>query len=306
MRSGYALTRKSEPLFLLVLVAATAFAILVAVDKMAFLSFYQIPVLIAAYFLGRRQGVMIALTAVLMVALYAAVSPGVFAPVPGRGPAVAIFIWGAFTIVTAYVVGTLYEARSAVSGELRAAYSGLVDILSELVDAVDQHAQNHSVRVAKLAARIGVAMDLPVSQIEDIRVAGLLHDLRKVGVAGDVLRKAAVAHQVDADSLPGVDAARKATGDPGGLLKDIVPLIDAYNERFDGTGPGGAAGDGIPLGARILSVSDAFDRLTAPEPYGSGLSVPEALMEIERESNTRFDPIVVDALILATDEPDAG
>lgn len=298
-------TGRSEPLFLLILVVATAFAVLVAVDKIAFLSFYQIPVLIAAYYLGRRQGVMIAVAAVLMVALYAAVDPSVFAPMPGRGPGVTIFIWGAFTIVTAYVVGTLYEARATMSGELQTAYSGLVDILAELVDAVDQHAQNHSVRVAKLSARIGVALNLPVSQIEDIRVAGLLHALRGVGVASDALRKAAVAHEAQAEDLPGVGPARRMTGDTGGLLKNVVPLIDAYQERFDGTGPEGMTGDRIPLGARILSVSDALDNLTAAQPYGSGLSIPEALMDIERESGTRFDPVVVDALILATDDPNA-
>lgn len=294
----------AEPLVLLVLVAATAFAILIAVDKMAFLSFYQLPVLIAAYFLGRRQGVMIAVAAVLMVGIYAAMNPSVFEPPPGRGPGVALFIWGAFTVVTAYVVGTLYEAKAAVSTELRTAYAGLVDVLSELVDAVDQYAESHSARVAKMAARIGVAMNLPVDEIEDVRVAGLLHDLHKTGVANAVLRKASAANGDGGETASGVAVARRVGGDTGGLLKNVVPLIEMCAERFDGSGPAGLGGVAIPRGTRILCVADAWDQLVAHRPHGRGLTPPEALMEIERDSGLRFDPTVVDALILAAESQD--
>ncbi|MDZ4169290.1 MAG: HD domain-containing protein [Coriobacteriia bacterium] len=285
-----------ELLLLLVLVGATVFAILVAEHKLAFLAFFQIPVLVASYFLGRRQGVMVATLAVLMVGIYAVINPTVFIPDPDQTPGVALFLWGAFLIVTAYVVGTLYEAKATAASDLRQAYEGLVDILSELIDAVDHYADNHSVRVARLAARIGVAMNLPVDQIENIRVAGLLHDIQKADVSIDVLRKAA---QTDSGSHegPGLLMAKRFQAS-GGLLRDVVPLIESYNERFDGEGAHGQTGEAIPLGSRVLAVADALDRAMAPTPYGQGLTAPQAIMDVEALSGTSFDPTVIDATIV--------
>ncbi len=287
----------SEVWLLLILVAATAFTILLAADKLAFLSFYQIPVLVAAYFLGRRQGVMVALVGVMMVGLYAALNPQVFAADPTRSPTVAIFIWGAFLVVTAYVVGTLYEAKAQAIVELRNAYEGVVDILSELIDAVDQFADNHSVRVADLAAKTAVVMNLPNDEIENIRVAGLLHDIRKVDVSIDVLRKAAAIERA-ADAEPGSAIPRRALGTTGGLLRNVVPLVEAYAECYDGSGPKGLSGDEIPLGSRVLAAADSLDRLLSPPPYGSGLAPAEALMDLEKHSGSRHDPRVIDAIIV--------
>lgn len=285
-----------ELALLAVLVASTALAILVVQDKLAFLSFFQIPVLVAAYFLGRRQGVMVAVLAVLMVGVYAVINPSVFVPDPARGPGVAIFLWGAFTVVTAYVVGTLYEAKTLASNDLKQAYEGLVDILSELIDAVDHYADNHSVRVARLAARIGVALNLPVEQIENIRVAGLLHDIQRVDVSIEVLRKASTGEGPERLG-PGMKAVTRAQS-TGGLLRDVVPLIEAYEESFDGSGPRALAGEHIPLGARVLAAADALDRAIAPAPYGQGLESPQAIMDLEALAGSRFDPAIIDAVIL--------
>lgn len=289
--------REAESLLLAVLVAAVALTMLVVQDKLAFLSFFQLPVLIAAYFLGRRQGVLVAVTAVLMVGLYVVISPDVFAQPSDASPYTAVFIWGAFMVVTAYVVGTLYEAKRSAVADLRNAYAGVIDILSELIDAVDQYAENHSVRVSELGARIGVVLDLDNAEIENVRVAGLLHDIERAEVSIDVLRKAAHA---DADSSAGGPVTKRLS-QTGGLLRDVIPIVEAYAENFDGSGPGGVAGTDIPLGARILAAADELDQLTAPEPYGGGLSPSEALLRIEKHSGTRFDPRVIDALIKAVE-----
>jgi hypothetical protein len=145
--------RHFEPLVVLVLVAATAFAILVAADKMVFLNFFYIPVLAAAYFLGLRQGILVAIAAVLMVGVYAVINPGVFAVSPLTYPLLGLFLWGAFLIITAYLVGSLYEAKARTVLELKHAYDGILGLIATLIDAVDKHAQDHSVRVAGLAAR---------------------------------------------------------------------------------------------------------------------------------------------------------
>lgn len=285
-----------ESSVLLVLVLATAFAILLAVDKLAFLSFYQIPVLVAAYLLGRRQGVLVAIAAVLMVSIYALIHPALFMPVPNRGPGVAIFLWGAFTILAAYLVGTLYDAKAAAARDLSEAYEGLVDILTELVDAVDTRTDSRSVRVANLAARIGMAMELEVSAIEDLRVAGLLHDVHKVGVSLDVLRKAAHAE--------GSSGTARRGSSSGGLLRNVVPLVELYHEHYDGGGPLGMSGDAIPLGARVLAVANEYVQDVVREPFGKGMSSTEALMAIEQESGKSFDPAVITGLIAVAESTD--
>ncbi len=290
-------SRYGEMVVVTVLVLATTFAVLVAVDKLAFLSFFYVPVLVAGYFLGRRQGVMVALSAVLMVSIYAILNPSVFTVPADRGPGVALFIWGAFLIVTAYVVGTLYEARTAAMNELHSAYAGILDILTELIDAVDKYDDNHSVRVADIGAKIAVILNLPNAEIENIRVAGLLHDIRKLDDSMGVLRKAAGVDDEAEKDLASIRVARRAMGPTGGLLRNVVPLVEQYRECFDGSGPGGVGGEEIPLGARILSVADALDRLVAPSPYGKGLSDADALMELEQGSGTRFDPTVIQAAV---------
>jgi hypothetical protein len=295
------LSRYAELIFIVLLVVATAFTILIAADKLSFLSFYQIPVLVAAYFLGRRQGVMVACAAVLMVGIYAAIDPAVFVPSAEWQPAMAVFIWGAFTIVTAYVVGTLYEVKTAAIADLQRAYEGVLDILSELIDTVGHYANNHSVRVADLAAKTAVVLDLPNQQIEDIRVAGLLHDITKVDLSIDVLRKAADQALAPIPTQPGVRAARRAIGDTGGLLRDVIPLIEAHHEHFDGRGELGLSGDDIPIGARVLAVADALDKLIAREPYGEELNLAEALFRLEDQAGSVLDPKVVEAVTVVAE-----
>jgi hypothetical protein len=182
--------RHFEVAVVAVLVAATAFAVLVAADKLAFLNFFYIPVLVAAYFLGRKQGVLAAIAAVLMVATYAVINPSIFAGPAGEPPLLNIALWGSFTVVTAWVAGTLYDLNQRAQGDLAQAYQGIIEILAKFIDAVDRYTKDHSVRVADLAPQTAAEMGLPSADVETVRVAGLLHDVGKVDISLDVLRKA--------------------------------------------------------------------------------------------------------------------
>ncbi|PKQ16475.1 MAG: hypothetical protein CVT67_04910 [Actinobacteria bacterium HGW-Actinobacteria-7] len=287
--------RHFEPLVVLVLVAATAFAVLVAVDKFAFLNFFYIPVLTAAYFLGLRQGALVAMVAVLMVAVYAVINPEVFSAPVVHSPGFALFIWGAFLIVTAYLVGSLYEAKARSVRDLKHAYDGILGLIATLLDAVDRHEQDHSVRVASLAARVAVVLNLPTEDIDLIHGSGLLHEVTKVEVNLDTLRKAAASEQ---------DAHRRARAslvNAQGLLSRVVDVVETYPERFDGSGPGKLVGEQIPLGARIIAVAEEYESRLMSSPYGPGLNSAEALAEVELLSGTRLDPGIVPALITAVE-----
>jgi len=279
-----------------VLVGATAFAILVAANKLAFLNFFYIPVLVAAYFLGKRQGVFVALAAVLMVGVYAALNPGIFAPSTVESPIVNILLWAGFTVVTAYVVGTLYDVKASATTDLKRAYEGVLEILAKFIDAVDQYTGNHSVRVSEMAVRIGAEMDLPDAELENIRVGGLLHDIGKIDVSLEVLRKASALNEDEwAHIKTHARAGSQLLSPVGGLLSDVVPLVESHHENFDGSGYHGLSGEQIPLGARILAVADAYDSMISDRPYRAGKTAADALEEVERCSGKQFDPEVVTA-----------
>jgi putative nucleotidyltransferase with HDIG domain len=286
--------RHFELVVVAVLVAATAFAVLVAANKLAFLNFFYIPVLVASYFLGRREGMFVGLAAVLMVGVYSVLNPQLF----GDGLDSALLnvgLWGAFCILTAYVVGTLYEVKESAVNDLKQAYQGILEILAKFIDTVDRSTKDHSVRVADLAAEVAIAMDLPKTTVENVRVAGLLHDVGKIDVSLEVLRKASALDddewaEIRTHTVKGTALLRPV----GGLLGDVVPLVEAHHENWDGSGYLGMQGTDIPLGARVLAVADAYDSMVADRPYRTGRTPLKAIREIERCAGTQFDPGVVD------------
>jgi putative nucleotidyltransferase with HDIG domain len=283
-----------ELAIVLVLVAATGFTVLVVVNKVAFLNCFYIPVLVAAYFLGKKRGVLTGAVAVLLVALYAAIDPRIFRGSLVELPFVNIVLWGAFLIITAYVVGSLYDLKEGAMSDLRQAYEGIVEILAKFIDAVDKYTKEHSVRVSDLAARIAQGMGLPGADVDNVRVAGLLHDVGKIEISVDVLRKAA---DLSADEWAHVKThTTKATAvlkPVGGLLKEVIPLIVTHHECFDGSGYHNLESDDIPIGARILAVADAYDSMISDRPYRAGRPPWEAVAEIQKHSGTQFDPHVV-------------
>lgn len=287
-----------ESMLVVVLIAAVAFTVLISANKLAFLNFFYIPVLLAAYFLGKKRGVLAGVLAVLLIGLYAVIDPSLFRSGTIELPAVNVFLWGAFLILTAYVVGTLYEAKEQSLQDLYQAYEGIIEILAKFIDAVDGYTQDHSVRVAELGHKIARELGLPEVECENIRVAGLLHDVGKIEINLEVLRKASSLTRDEWEHMKSHASKGSALLEPmGGLLRDVLPIVHMHHECYDGTGYHGAAGDQIPLGARILAVSDAYDSMITDRPYRSGRTPWEAKLEIEQHSNKQFDPLVVAAFM---------
>jgi putative nucleotidyltransferase with HDIG domain len=287
--------RHFELFVVVVLVVATAFAVLVAGNKIAFLNFFYIPVLVAAYFLGRNQGVMVAVAGVLMVGIYDVLNPTIFTAT-GDIPQLNIVLWGAFLIITAYVAGSLYEVKEGAVKDLSQAYQGILAILAKFIDAVDSYTQEHSLRVSELSAEIAEHMGMREDEIESIRVAGLLHDVGKIDVSLEVLKKASVLDDTEwAEVKTHAHKGTQMLRPVGGLLRDVVPLVEYHHERFDGTGYLGIRGPNIPMGARILCLADAYDAMVCDRPYRAARTPSSAVEEIERCSGTQFDPDVVSA-----------
>ncbi|MDY6918011.1 MAG: PAS domain S-box protein [Chloroflexota bacterium] len=175
--------------------------------------------------------------------------------------------------------------------------------LAATVDARDPHTYGHSKRVATVSEMIGTAIGLRPKQISDLRAGALLHDIGKVGVPDSILTKP------DRPSEPEWMIIRKHPVEGAKIvgyvkeLEGLVPLIRHHHEWYDGSGyPDGLRGEKIPLGARIISVADAYDTMTTPRPYRQVVSSDEACRELERCSGTQFDPRLVKAFQAALKE----
>ena len=273
-------------------------------NKLAFLNFFYIPVLLAAFFLGRRRGILASVVAVLMIAVFVILDPALFMQSAHESPTISVLLWGSFLIVTAYVVGTLYDMKTRSAADLRQAYEGILEIVAKFIDAVDGYTQEHSVRVSRLACKIAAQMDLDDATCENVRVAGLLHDIGKLDINLDVLTKASALTPDEWKHMMTHTTKGTALIEPmGGLLRDVLPIVQYHHEFFDGSGYYGAHEDDIPLGARILAVADSYDAMITDRPYRTGRTPREAKNEIQLRARQQYDPTVVEAfLVVMRDE----
>jgi len=172
--------------------------------------------------------------------------------------------WGGFLILASFTVGTLYERNEQRIKELKNAYIGVLEILSKYLESTDRYTKGHSVRVSELTMEIGIAMELPRPEVENIRVAGLLHDIGKIEISGEILSKAAKLSTEEKElmDLHTVKGAYILSA-VGSVLKEVVPIVIAHHKHFVDTMEGNK-GDTmkIPLGARVVGVADAFDAMT--------------------------------------------
>jgi len=267
-------------------------------EKFIVLNFYYLPVLVAGYFLGRQMGVLTAVFSILAVLICVLVFPQRFLNSKEILKGVAqLSSWSGFLILASVTVGTLFEQNEQRLKELKNAYIGVLEILSKYLESTDRYTKGHSVRVSELATDIGIAMELPRSEVENIRVAGLLHDIGKIEVSGEILSKAAKLSTEERElmDLHTVKGAYILSA-VGGILKEVVPIVVAHHKYFaDTLESNNGATMKIPLGARVIAVADAYDAMTTDRPYRKGMLPWEALQEIVAKAGIQFDPEVVGA-----------
>lgn len=161
----------------------------------------------------------------------------------------------------------------------------------------------HGHRLVKIAGAISTRLNCPPEVCHQIRMAAILHDIGKIGISEHILQKPG----------PLTDEEWKAIHQHpilgyhiliqvGGIFRELASLVVAHHERWDGQGyPLGLAGQGIPLGARILAVVDAYDAMTSLRVYHQPLSEDEARTELLRGAGGQFDPQVVNAFLMQLD-----
>ena len=269
------------------------------VQKMVFLNFYFLPVLVSGYFLGKKQAVFTSIFIIAFVVFLALIEPVSFIERTGGNLRLALdfIIWGGFLILAAAVVGTLYEQKERKVHELKQAYIGVVEILTKYLEASDRYTKGHSVRVADYATDIAIAVELPRSEVENIRVAALLHDIGKIEISSDLIKKAASLSSEEKKRVDEhVEKGAMLLGSVGPVLKEAIPIVLSHHNYFiEGKNEKGKNLKNIPLGARIIAVADAFDAMVTDRPYRKGQPSWQAIEELERCAGTQFDPKVVEA-----------
>ncbi|MBN1528050.1 MAG: diguanylate cyclase [Thermoleophilaceae bacterium] len=172
-------------------------------------------------------------------------------------------------------------------------------LLAETIDVRYSGTAKHSQAVGRYARAIAAELELPQPAVERLALAGVLHDVGKIGVSDAVLQKPGPLDDAETDearSHPELGARILA----GANLGDLAEWVFAHHERVDGSGyPLGLNGEQIPLEARILAVADAFEAMTSERPYSPALPRDEAAAELRRCAGTQFDPEVVEALLRA-------
>jgi putative nucleotidyltransferase with HDIG domain len=177
-------------------------------------------------------------------------------------------------------------------------YTATIYALTAAIDAKDHYTFGHSQRVAKYATILASALNLDKSHVEIIREAALLHDVGKIGIPESILTKTGMLTDEESDIVKRHVEMSLTIIKYLPSLTHTVPAVFGHHERWDGRGyPRGIKGENIPLTARCLAITDAFDAMTSDRPYRASLSVDSALIEIKNNIGFQFDPHMANIFI---------
>ena len=189
---------------------------------------------------------------------------------------------------------TVALSNARLVEELDNLSTGTLSALARAIDAKSHWTAGHSSRVTDLARALGTQMGLDAHRMEVLRRGGMLHDIGKIGISGEILDKRG--RLTDEERL--IVQSHTTVGarilQPIPVLAEAIPIVLQHHERFDGSGyPHGAAGDEIDYLARILAVADFYDALTSDRPYRAAYTSERVLGIIEEAAGRQFDPAVV-------------
>jgi HD-GYP domain-containing protein (c-di-GMP phosphodiesterase class II) len=197
----------------------------------------------------------------------------------------------------------IHSGNAELYCQQREIFAGVVCALTSAIDAKDPYTCGHSDRVARVAVRLAQQLGCDAKQLDTIYLSGLLHDVGKIGIDDNVLRKPGKLTEAEYEHikthteigyriLVGIDR-----------LDDVLPVVLHHHEQWDGKGyPHGLAGEAIPFLARIVAVADAFDAMGSDRPYRPGMSQEKLESILRAGAGEQWDAAVVEAFFQARDD----
>jgi putative nucleotidyltransferase with HDIG domain len=193
--------------------------------------------------------------------------------------------------------------------ELRTGYVQTIRALAEAVDAKDAYTRGHSERVGVYASRIARELDLKKEMIERVYIAGLLHDVGKIGVPDHIITKPDRLTPEEYREIQKHPEIGARILEPVEFLRNVVPCVRHHHEWYDGCDagyPDRLRGDQIPLPSRVILVADTVEAMTSDRPYRKALPIETVVNELNKYAGSQFDPKVVQAFLrLLEEEGDA-
>lgn len=200
------------------------------------------------------------------------------------------------------LVNTKNEELNATYAQLKTRYMDTIEVLRLAVDAKDQYTRGHSDRVACLATRIGASMGMKGDELEALRIAGIFHDIGKIGTADDILLKNESLNSEEYAEIKKHPIKGAMILSAVSMFQDVVPIVRHHHERMDGRGyPDGVAGEEIEPMARIIAVADAFDAMTSDRQYRPHLTLEQTKQQLRQGAGSQFDPQVVEVFLRLLD-----
>jgi diguanylate cyclase (GGDEF)-like protein len=198
--------------------------------------------------------------------------------------------------ITAQVALALRAHRSTELAE--AGFLATVESLVSALEIQDPATSRHALAIVELAVAVGRRLGLAPSALRRLEHGAALHDIGKIGVASELLRKPGPLDAEETIAMRCHPELGARILEPVPRLRTVAPIVRASHERFDGRGyPDGLAGDAIPLESRIVAVCDAFDAMVSDRPYRAAMSRDAAISELRACAGSQFDPVVVQAFL---------
>jgi len=192
----------------------------------------------------------------------------------------------------------VFFANNHLYDELQELLMGVLHVLTASIDAKDKYTRGHSQRVAMISRRLAEMCGFDQQQIENLYLAGLLHDIGKIGVPEDVLCKPGRLTNEEFERIKRHPVIGANILSNIRQMKPVLPGVLHHHERLDGRGyPDGLAGAEVPIEGRIVGLADCFDAMTSSRTYRQAMPLEHVVAEITRYSGTQFDPVLVDHLL---------
>jgi len=284
------LFRHFERILVLLLVASLLGIHYLVEQKLAFLSFYYLATILAGFYGGHRMAVMSGVFIVVLVFFFQAIVGLDMLPGFYEDALLTLVPWAGFLILTGYVVGRLAEERQQRLNDVKNAYLATLELLTFHLESTERHQQGHSHRVSVLATAIARERTLSEEDVENLRVAALLHE---VGTQDQRLLRL-LSRSVSDEAVPVARAMRGAAH----IIGEYGHYYEIVGEDWD------IEALPIPETVRILAVADAFETLQMATPVRPAFPKWSALEEVERGAGKTFDREAVRALRVVAGRPE--